>query len=685
MIIEFGEYLPDLPDYANPGSTVAKNVLPTARGYRGVPTLTASAGAVYGNLLTFSEEFDNAAWTKTNVTLTTNDTTAPDSTTTAERMTEDVTGVFEHMVTQAASGTVANGETYTVSAYVKQGTSGTRRALLTLTDAGSERAYIAFNFSTLNVVSGGGTNATATAVGNGWYRLSITGTLNSGTDATLRLKLAQTDGNSSFYEGDGTSNFYIWGAQIIKQSVPGTYYKTTSAAVTISPTLDARCQGAASVNDKDGNVYIYAGDTAKLYVNDQNSWTDVSKAGSPAYAVGADEFWEFAKWGEKVIAVSGVNTAATNNPQIITMGGTAFADLSGTPPQARHIAVVRDFVVLGNTWDSGGGLVPHQVWWSGINDETTWTPSAATQADKQPLQGNGGWVQRVVGGEYGVVFQERSIWRMTYVGLPVVFQFDEIAPGVGTPAPGSVAQWGDLIFFLGQDGFRVVENGSTTRPIGDQKVDQTVLDDLDSSAKDQVTATIDPVNKYYLCAYVGSGATGTFPNRIMAYHWPTGRWSLIEQDVALLMQAATAGYTLDTLDTVSTSLDALTESLDSRAWMGGALQLGAFDSSHQLGFFSGSNMAATLETKEFELKSGLRSMISRVRPMVDGGSANVEMGARNAQTGTTTYQATATAQTYGGIPVRAEARFHRIRANVSGAFTNAFGVDVEAGRPSGFR
>src|SRR5690606_35450630 len=33
-MIPFGEWLPDQPDLANPGATVAKNVVPAAKGYR---------------------------------------------------------------------------------------------------------------------------------------------------------------------------------------------------------------------------------------------------------------------------------------------------------------------------------------------------------------------------------------------------------------------------------------------------------------------------------------------------------------------------------------------------------------------------------------------------------------------------------------------------------------------------
>ena len=211
-----------------------------------------------------------------------------------------------------------------------------------------------------------------------------------------------------------------------------------------SDALTGDCVGAVVTKDNSGNNYIYAGDSTKLYNISGVTVTDYSQAGN--YTDNAEK-WNFAKWGNKIIA-----SKYGEIPQVITLGGTVFADLAGTPPQARSISTVRDFVVLGNTLDGTDGAVTNRLWWSGFNDEEQWT-SGTNQSDFQDLQGGGGAIQRIIGGEYGIVFQVNSIWRMTYVGTPLVFQLDEIEPKKGTPAPGSVVQHGVDIYYLGQDGF----------------------------------------------------------------------------------------------------------------------------------------------------------------------------------------------------------------------------------------
>ncbi|BCV04958.1 MAG: hypothetical protein CM15mV95_300 [Caudoviricetes sp.] len=72
-----------------------------------------------------------------------------------------------------------------------------------------------------------------------------------------------------------------------------------------------------------------------------------------------------------------------------------------------------------------------RVKWSGINDSSTWTPSQATQSGFQDIVGSHGNIQAIVGGECCVIFMEKAIYRMSYVGVPLVFQFDKIADNLG--------------------------------------------------------------------------------------------------------------------------------------------------------------------------------------------------------------------------------------------------------------
>ncbi len=167
------------------------------------------------NLFTRSEEFDNAAWTKGNATITANAVAAPDGTLTADKLVED-TATNQHIISQNI-GTVTVGSAYTVSCYIK----AAERTQASLTSFGE--AYVVFNLSAGTVIQGTGQIQN---VGNGWYRCSATFTKTNTTGAFYILAW----NNTNNYLGDGQSGIYIWGAQLEAASTAGPYYATTTAA-----------------------------------------------------------------------------------------------------------------------------------------------------------------------------------------------------------------------------------------------------------------------------------------------------------------------------------------------------------------------------------------------------------------------------------------------------------------------
>ena len=213
------------------------------------------------------------------------------------------------------------------------------------------------------------------------------------------------------------------GALVCNNVLPAaqSYFPARETVNVSTNALDSTCLGAVTARDSDNNVYVYAGDSAKLYELLDNAFVDESKGGG--YSTGAEDVWEFAVWDreQKVIA-----TNFTDPVQGIDIGGGAtgtFADLitSTNKPKAKHVAVVRNFLVLGHTDDTTDGVRSQRVWWSGIGDETDFDPDATTQSDFSDLD-TGGWVQRIIGGaEYGVIFQEKQIRRMEYEGSPIIF------------------------------------------------------------------------------------------------------------------------------------------------------------------------------------------------------------------------------------------------------------------------
>lgn len=221
-------------------------------------------------------------------------------------------------------------------------------------------------------------------------------------------------------------------------------------------------------------IEIYVGNEPKIYRVTDSGFTDVSKAGG--YATGGDvpHSWDFASWGGDLLATNYVDPVQTK-----ATGSALFADLitSTAKPQARFIATVRDFVMLG---DINYGGTPagfsDEVWWSAIDNALNFDVATLTQCDRQRLRQTSGQIMGLVGGEYAVVFKRNSIIRMDYVGAPIIFWPSVVSIKDGTDFPRSIVPVGNDIYFWSVDGLKVLRNGNEVERLGDESIRKMIID-----------------------------------------------------------------------------------------------------------------------------------------------------------------------------------------------------------------
>jgi hypothetical protein len=414
----------------------------------------------------------------------------------------------------------------------------------------------------------------------------------------------------------------------------------------------------------DGSTTIFAGSQTNLYKLDSTdmSLDDVSGA---TYATPTDQRWRFTQFGNRVIAANGADKL-----QGWLLGtSTAWADLAADAPTSRFVTVVRDFVVTGHVSAS----LPFRVKWSALNDETSWTNSATTQSDFQEIP-DGGAIVGVTGGEFGLILMDRSIYRMTYVGSPLVFQFDNISRNLGCYEANSVIQYQGMTFFLADDGFYACD-GQNVVSIGGEKVDRFFFSDVDEEYLFNMSAAIDPIKNLVIWAYPHKGQGGNV-SRLLIYNFQTKKWSSGITDVDRIASSSSPSTTLEGLDVISSSIDALGTSFDSRIWLGGKLLFAGVRNSKVV-TFTGANSTATIETGELSLENR-KTAITLVQPIVDNGSCNVAVFSRDLLNTQVVFGSTAAADSENRVSLRSMGRFHRLQFNPTGAnWDTAIGADVE--------
>jgi hypothetical protein len=190
----------------------------------------ANQGALGNNLLTFPQDFDNAAWQESALNRTAIEKKAafaPDGTLTADLFMMGSDGA-NAVRARFQNVTITTGTPYIFSVYVKQAENSVSDWIaLRTNDATNGTINTFFQFSTGSFGTvGAGHTASADAEDNGWYRLKIIYTFASTSTARVQLALAEADNDINLVGTFRDPHFYAWGAQLEVGSTATEYFPT---------------------------------------------------------------------------------------------------------------------------------------------------------------------------------------------------------------------------------------------------------------------------------------------------------------------------------------------------------------------------------------------------------------------------------------------------------------------------
>ena len=306
-------------------------------------------------MLTYSQDFSNSGWSKINSSVSANATTAPDGTTTADKIIPD-TSINQHRVDKTPTSSAGD---QTFSVYVKD--AGYGFAWMRI---GTKGARFSIADGTTTSISTGVT-ASSQDVGNGWRLLSIS--YSASANDTARINALENQGGSDF-AGDGTSGIYVWGAQLEAGAFPTSYIPTTGSTATRAADVAFIPTSDFGYNQKQGSIVVEF-DSAKLtnsgiyslYANGSNGLTAlVYPSNRVSYQVvdgGAfqvnDNFATYNVSGQ----TSKVATTYSNNDFAAVLdGGAVSSDTGGSVPTATSIVLGNYLAVYPSSFHMSGHI-----------------------------------------------------------------------------------------------------------------------------------------------------------------------------------------------------------------------------------------------------------------------------------------------------------------------------------------
>jgi hypothetical protein len=202
------------------------------------------------NLLTYSEDFSNASYSKSRSTFTSDSIQSPSGLINMGYLTEDTTANNTHYMRDFL--TVTDGVNYTLSVFAK----AKERDIICLGDNAAAQSSTGVWFDLTNglvLTQRSGYVGSIKDFGNGIYRCSVTYSA-SASRQYVDFAISESDG-VNIYTGDGTSGVYIWGAQLEAGSYPTSYIPTTTAAVTRNADAISKTGISSLIGQTEGTLY----------------------------------------------------------------------------------------------------------------------------------------------------------------------------------------------------------------------------------------------------------------------------------------------------------------------------------------------------------------------------------------------------------------------------------------------
>ena len=412
--------------------------------------------------------------------------------------------------------------------------------------------------------------------------------------------------------------------------------------------LAAAPRGALNVQKPDGNWSFFAATSSNLYqMQSDYSFTSIDSG----MAVPPGDDMSMVLFGSKLIY-----TNTTDGMQAYDVSTSTAEGAVAGAPAARALVVINNVLfALGTVTNpdimQSSDIGQYNVWTGGASDGKEFEDGGALIGGADLKNGN------------GVIFQERAIRLVSFSDGATTYTLQKLSDGIGCLAERTIIAHDGKVAWWDDDGPYMMEAGGAPVPIGAEKINRWLNTYVTPANYENMQGQVDPDHKLFLWRVDGS--------QILAYSYLINEWTVLPASTTWLSRIATPAQTIDAL---TGTIDNLTGTINGLGG-GNAPQLAALNSSLKFSTFTGTNMAATLQTCAYADAATQRFRMAS--PEDDCSSGTLEIGVADRLADSLAWKSGVTLSASGRAHLRARGKVFAFRRNIPAAATWSYSTGIE--------
>lgn len=263
---------------------------------------------------------------------------------------------------------------------------------------------------------------------------------------------------------------------------------------------------------------VFFGTTVGLYKWDEDNGVEELTRASGVYTGTVNDSWQFARWGDWMVASNGVD------PVQVYKNAGDFVALTAPFTWAKLIYSTDTHLLVFNL-DTGENIVK----WSDLDDVETWATTTTNDAGEKPMRNLDSEIITVEKlGDTIIAYTVNEMFAVNYIGRPFVFGTQFLMEGFGPAGRNAVAVVDKRHFGFGRAGVWVTDGVSVEYIHSPALFDFLYKDAetrVDKDKYDLIQAYHDRIQNTVVFYYATEGSE--IQNLGVAFNYLTKAWTIL--------------------------------------------------------------------------------------------------------------------------------------------------------------